>query len=256
MEVLLNPCQTVLLEARVSHDPLDGMYESSLGAQRRRAVLSRLLSHATDESRVVHLVRTHGIALFAGDACPDVPVVRDVLHYALHRPQDDRPRGELRVVGGDWAHGGALAALHAIEGAGVLYELLHLGDRLFFRGLFPAFLLAELYGAKCPHLLDELVDRLCELRSLGRIYPFGPESPRVEAHDVEQLLQRLDPLLRLLVARDVMAVVHQAADDDHTVRPALEGVHDDAGFDAPAAHDADDLNVRRILDLVDPREVG
>ena len=57
----------------------------------------------------------------------------------------------------------------------------------------------------------------------------------------------------LVVLLDVVALARMAAGDHHAVGAQGQGLEDERGIDPPAAHHADDADVRGVLD---PRRAG
>ncbi len=96
----------------------------------------------------------------------------------------------------------------------------------------------------------------------GQSLPFGGRGPnqlhaiRLDAHGRERVLEHGEAAHGLVVLLDVMALAGVAAGDHHAVGAVGQGLEDEGGIDPPAAHHADDADVRGVLDSRRAGQVG
>jgi hypothetical protein len=79
-----------------------------------------------------------------------------------------------------------------------------------------------------------------EFNGLRRGDPPRPETLRVNAGKLQQLLQEGQPFIRHHITRLVMTFAETSAGDKDAVRPRLQGLQDIVRRDRPGTHHPDD----------------
>ena len=81
-----------------------------------------------------------------------------------------------------------------------------------------------------------------EFNGFRRRNPPRPETLRVNAGELQQLLQEGHPFIRHHITRLVMTFAETSAGDKDAIRPCLQSLQDIVGRYRPGAHDPDDTD--------------
>jgi len=97
---------------------------------------------------------------------------------------------------------------------------------------------------------------LGKLGALRRGDPLKANALRLDAQQAYQFFSGFKDFTHLDITIQVMTVADVSAGDQDAVGAILESLEDKIGVDPPGTHDADDAQVRRILESAHPGEVG
>jgi hypothetical protein len=104
--------------------------------------------------------------------------------------------------------------------------------------------------------LNKRINFFGKRRAFGRGDPFQPQAALINSQQTEHLPGFFNDLPASDITFQVMTIADMSAGHQHSVRPSLKRLEQEAVIDPAGAHQADQADIGRILHAGDPCQVS